>query len=122
MQSYKGIESTQHEAMGEVGRLKEVFMARDIHKPMLDHDNFVTGLSSMSARETQLERPLQGYGSILPRHTPEHGKMNLDTTYKVNYQYPFEWTHIEPQPVSIAVVVCTQYMFYTYLYLEISQE
>lgn len=76
--------------MSEVHKLKKDFETRDTHKSMVTYDNFD---SATTERETG--KPQHGYGSILPRHRPEHGMRHLNTTQKIDYQYPFEWT---PKP------------------------
>ena len=35
--------------------------------------------------------PEHGYGSILPRHTSDHGMRHLDTTHKTDFQWQGEW-------------------------------
>ena len=85
--------------MSDVINLKGLYEAKDIHKVAINEENFLAATSSMEDREAQLRKPLQGFGSALPRHPPGHGKMSLDTTQRVDYQYPHEWTTRTP-PVS----------------------
>lgn len=99
IQSLKGVLSTQHDTMSEVGRLKEDYRTRDAHKQMLTYENF---FKIPFERETG--RPERGYGSVLPRHPDDYRKMHLITSHSVDYQYRFEWT-----PKSPTLPVCMQY-------------
>jgi hypothetical protein len=80
-------ETTTVEAMSEAHRLKKDFQTRPTHRSPVNVDNFT---QSMSPRDTGM--PREGYGSILPRHTSEHGKRQLKTTYHTDYQYQGEWS------------------------------
>ncbi len=82
--------------MSDVINLKDQYEARDIHKVTVNEDNFLAATSSMDSREAQIGKPLQGFGSALPRHPASHGKMCLDTTQRVDYQYPYDWTPCTP--------------------------
>jgi len=82
--------------MSEVEKLKDDFKERQIHKTMVSEGNFT---SATEERETG--KPKRGYGSVLPRHTLEQGTRHLNTTHRIDYQYPLEWS---PKPeVSISV-------------------
>ena len=83
----KEIQTTQQEAMCQVHELKEDYQLRETHKPMVAYDNFNHATAS---RETG--KPERGYGSVLPRYQLQYGKRHLDTTHRVDYQYPFDWT------------------------------
>jgi len=88
--------STAQEAMSDVVKLKSHYEDKEIHKDMINKDNFLTATSSMSEREAEMGKPMHGHGSVLPRHPPGHGQMCLDTTQRVDYQYPYEWRSCTP--------------------------
>lgn len=83
----KDIQTTQQEAMCQVHELKDDFQQRETHNTMVAYDNFD---SATVNRETG--KPERGYGSVLPRHKLPHGTRHLNTTHRVDYQYPFDWT------------------------------
>ena len=89
----KDIQTTQQEAMCQVHELKDDYQPRDTHKPMVAYDNFENATAD---RETG--KPERGYGSVLPRYQLQFGKRHLDTTHRVDYQYPFDWT---PKPEEV---------------------
>ena len=102
----KDIVSTAHEAMSDVVNLKSYYEDKETHKDMVYKDNFLIATSSMNQREAEIGKPQQGHGSVLPRHPPGHGKMCLDTTQRVDYQYPYEWRSCTP-PVSAKFSPCS---------------
>jgi hypothetical protein len=79
--------TTAAEAMNEGQELKEVYKEKETNKPMIVYDNFST---STATRET--DAPALGYGSILPRHNPDHDKRYLHTTNGLDYKYRLPWT------------------------------
>ena len=93
-QTMKDIQTTQQEAMCQVHELKEDYQLRETHKAMVAYDNFEHATAN---RETG--KPERGYGSVLPRYQLQFGKRHLDTTHRVDYQYPFDWT---PKPEEVA--------------------
>ena len=97
-QSLSDCLTTQQEGMSEVHKLKKDFETRDTHKSMVTDDNFD---GATSERETG--KPQHGYGSVLPRHRPEHGMRHLSTTQRIDYRYPFEWT---PKPEEVRMYMC----------------
>jgi hypothetical protein len=48
--------------------------------------------------------PERGFGSVVPRHHPDHGKMRLDTTNKVDFKSP--WPGWSPSKVVLVLVRC----------------
>ena len=73
--------------MSEVHKLKNDFETRDTHQTMVSENNFHRATS-----ERETGKPERGYNSVLPRHQLEHGMRHLDTTQRIDYQYPFEWS------------------------------
>ncbi len=73
--------------MDEVGKLKEDYRTRDIHKAMISEGNF-----SLCSVQRETGKPERGYGSVLPRHELEHRMQHFQTTHQLDFQYPFEWT------------------------------
>lgn len=73
--------------MSEVEKLKSDFEARDTHKRMVSESNFCE-----ATRDRDTGKPERGYGSVLPRHQLEYGTRHLNTTHKIDYQYPFQWS------------------------------
>ncbi|XP_038257821.1 protein C9orf135 homolog isoform X2 [Dermochelys coriacea] len=63
------------------------YMDIEIHKSMLNEDNFEDGVID---RETGL--PKTGVGAVLPRHPSDHFRMYLDTTYRIDYVPPYDYT------------------------------
>ena len=47
--------------------------------------------------------PSEGYGSVLPRHTSDHGKRHLVTTHATDYQFSGE---LSPSKEEREVCVC----------------
>jgi len=96
----KGILSTQHDVMSEVGRLQDDYKTREAHKKLVTYDTF---FNVQYERDTG--RPERGYGCVLPRHPPNYRKPYMVTTYEVAYKYPFDWTPIpNTMPVSHSTV------------------
>ena len=93
----KDIQTTQQEAMCQVHELKEDYQLRETHKAMVAYDNFEHATVN---RETG--KPERGYGSVLPRYQLQFGKRHLDTTHRVDYQYPFDWS---PKPEEVATTI-----------------
>ena len=79
--------------MCQVHELKEDYQPRETHKAMVAYDNFEHATAN---RETG--KPERGYGSVLPRYQLQVGKRHLNTTHRVDYQYPFDWT---PKPEEV---------------------
>ena len=73
--------------MSEAHKLKSDFETRHTHKSMVSGSNF-----SESTKDRETGKPERGYGSVLPRHKLEHGTRHLNTTHRIDYQYPFEWS------------------------------
>ncbi|XP_014464144.1 cilia- and flagella-associated protein 95 isoform X1 [Alligator mississippiensis] len=71
-----------------------------ICKSMLNEDNFE---DSVIDRETGLPQTVMG--AVLPRHSPDHFKMDLDTTYRIEYVPPYDYTpYVGVQPDGYSVV------------------
>ena len=98
-QTMKNIQTTQQEAMCQVHELKEDYQLRDTHKAMVAYDNF-----DLATANRDTGKPERGYGSVLPRHQLQHDKRHLNTTHKVDYQYPFEWTP-KPEEVGYSILL-----------------
>lgn len=81
--------------MCQVHELKEDYQLRETHKPMVAYDNFDHATAN---RETG--KPERGYGSVLPRYQLQFGKRHLNTTHRVDFQYPFDWT---PKPEEVVI-------------------
>ena len=91
----KDVRTTQQDVSEEVGRLEPDYRTQEVHKTILTYDNF---LDIPFERDTG--RPEKGYGSVLPRHPPDHRKSYMVTTHSVDYKYPFEWT---PKDFSVSL-------------------
>lgn len=83
----RDIQTTQQEGMCQVHELKEAFQLRETHKSMVGYDNF-----DLATTNRETGKPERGYGSVLPRHKLQHDKRHLDTTHRIDYQYPFDWS------------------------------
>ncbi|CAM2114518.1 unnamed protein product [Caretta caretta] len=76
------------------------YMEIEIRKSMLNEDNFEDGVID---RETGL--PKTGVGAVLPRHPSDHFQMYLDTTYRIDYVPPYDYTpSVGAQPDGYSIV------------------
>lgn len=85
--------TTQQDVLEEVGKLKPDYETQEIHKSMVTYGNF-----SEFSLDRDTGRPARDYGSVLPRHPPDHRKAYMITTHSVDFKYPYEWT-----PKNVAV-------------------
>jgi hypothetical protein len=83
----KDARSTTHHYYKEVEDLKPDHETQEIYKSMVTYDNF-----HQFPLDRDTGRPERGYGSVLPRHPPDHRKWYMVTTQSVDYKYPFKWT------------------------------
>uniref|UniRef100_A0A6J0VC30 Cilia- and flagella-associated protein 95 n=1 Tax=Pogona vitticeps TaxID=103695 RepID=A0A6J0VC30_9SAUR len=80
-------------------RIKE-YKELEMHKSVLDKDNFELAVLD---RETGL--PETGVGAVLPHHSPDHFKMLLDTTYRIDYVPPYDYQpYITPEAGGYSIV------------------
>ncbi|XP_062506808.1 cilia- and flagella-associated protein 95-like [Corticium candelabrum] len=70
-------------------RLKKDFEVREIRKLMIGPHN-----SHHTRNKRKTDGPERGYGSVMPRHHPDHNKRRSDTTHKIDYKNP--WPHWSP--------------------------
>jgi hypothetical protein len=89
-------ETTTKEALKESQELKEEFQTKTIHKTLIHADNL-----EEATCERDTEAPKRGYGSVLPRHRDDHLARDLNTTHKMDYKYPFQWTPTEEAPIDL---------------------
>ncbi|KAG8595738.1 hypothetical protein GDO81_001608 [Engystomops pustulosus] len=68
-------------------QLKAEYEVKDFHKKMVNEDNLDT---LNLKRQTGL--PDNGFGAVLPHHSKDHNKMDLNTTYGIDYMAPFQYT------------------------------
>ncbi|KAJ7385750.1 hypothetical protein OS493_013783 [Desmophyllum pertusum] len=88
-------DTTSHDQMEQAVKLKNDFETRETRRQMVD----MTTFNSINfQRDTGA--PERGFGSVLPRHPPDHGKRYLDTTYGVDYDSPYPYEHKRPLPQS----------------------
>ncbi|EDO38748.1 predicted protein [Nematostella vectensis] len=80
--------TSSHDQMEQAVKLKSDFQTRDTRRQMVDMSSYY---NTNFNRDTGA--PDRGFGSVLPRHPPNHDKRYLDTTYKVDYTSPH---HYEP--------------------------
>uniref|UniRef100_A0A8D0CG54 Uncharacterized protein n=1 Tax=Salvator merianae TaxID=96440 RepID=A0A8D0CG54_SALMN len=78
--------TTYQDHLSQPYRIKD-YKELEIHKSFLDEENFDI---AVLGRETGL--PEVGPGAVLPRHSPDHFTMFLDTTYRVDYVPPYDYT------------------------------
>ncbi|KAM4708296.1 cilia- and flagella-associated protein 95 [Discoglossus pictus] len=67
--------------------LKEDYKVQELPKLMVNEDNINT---VNFERETGC--PERGFGSAMPMHSLDHGAMNLETTYGIDYIFPYQCT------------------------------
>ncbi|XP_061484340.1 cilia- and flagella-associated protein 95 isoform X4 [Rhineura floridana] len=77
--------TTSQDHLSQPYRIKE-YQELEIRKPLLDEDAFELGVTD---RDTGL--PEADFGAVLPRHSPDHFKMFLDTTYRMDYVPPYDY-------------------------------
>jgi len=86
-----------HETTSKVGteeaiHLKDDYRTRQVRKPQVNMENFT---ATVSDHIDQGRQP-----GVLPSHRPEHKMRYLNTTYGLDYQYPFDWEPIPEQTES----------------------
>ncbi|XP_015221901.2 cilia- and flagella-associated protein 95 [Lepisosteus oculatus] len=67
--------------------LKKDYEIRETPKPLVKADNFN---SACFDRETR--RPKTGFSEVLPRHQAGHNKIDMDTTYALDYLPPYSYS------------------------------
>ncbi|XP_072170244.1 cilia- and flagella-associated protein 95-like [Diadema setosum] len=77
----------------EQANLKKDFEEQEPRKPMVD----VATISHINL-ERDTGKPKTGFGSVLPRHNPEHDKRHLETTNRADYKPPYPYTPVPEQP------------------------
>lgn len=92
LQSMKDLKTTTHEAQEEAEELKDTYRVQDVHKTLMNYDNFI----EVPFQQRDTKRPERGYGSVLPRHPQDYRKCSWNTTTNLAFQYPFEWTAAPP--------------------------
>ncbi|KAM8960562.1 cilia- and flagella-associated protein 95 [Pelodytes ibericus] len=67
--------------------LKKDYEVKDVPKMMINEDNIDT-----IDLQRQTGSPERGLGAVLPRHSKDHCKMYLETTYHRDYTPPYRYT------------------------------
>ncbi|KAM5192544.1 cilia- and flagella-associated protein 95 [Mantella aurantiaca] len=68
-------------------QLKDEYQVKEVPKKMLNEDN----ISILDIRRST-GCPEKGFGAVLPRHSKDHMKIHLDTTYATDYMVPYPCT------------------------------
>ncbi|XP_062984630.1 cilia- and flagella-associated protein 95 [Elgaria multicarinata webbii] len=91
--------TTNQDYLSQPYTIKE-YKELEIRKPLLNEENFDVAVID---RETGL--PETGFGALLPRHSPDHFKMLLGTTYQIDYVPPYDYVpYITPDVGGYSVV------------------
>ncbi|XP_063311122.1 cilia- and flagella-associated protein 95 isoform X1 [Pelobates fuscus] len=77
--------TTSAEHLSQI-HLKKDYEVKDVSK-LINEDNIDT-----LNIERHTGHPEHGFGAVLPHHTKEHGKMNLETTYCTDYTAPYHYS------------------------------
>ncbi|KAK6493010.1 protein C9orf135-like protein [Huso huso] len=73
--------------------LKKYYKVKETPKPMLNADNF-----HMANFNRETCWPKTGFEAVLPSHHPDHCKIDMTTTYSIEYQSPYYCRTPPPEP------------------------
>ncbi|KAK6179095.1 hypothetical protein SNE40_011530 [Patella caerulea] len=98
--------TTYQDHSEEIFLRKREFEEKETRKPMITIENFAN-----TNIDRELGSPQSGYGSVLPRHHPDHNRYYLESTHAADYKPPYPYvpsdSKKEEQPdLSIAFKKC----------------
>nr|CAB3227249.1 uncharacterized protein C9orf135-like [Phallusia mammillata] len=85
--------TTTQSAMQQI-ELKDDFTEQETRKSMVDVGSFAHGDIDRNISSA----PSRGFGSVLPRHHPDHDKLHLETTHKADFTAPYPFTPAPERP------------------------
>ncbi|ESO94907.1 hypothetical protein LOTGIDRAFT_144812 [Lottia gigantea] len=93
--------TTYQEHSEEIFLKKREFEEKKTTKPMITVEN----VSNLKI-DRDIGSPNKGYGSVLPRHDPDHNKYYLESTHRADFTPPYPYQPSQVPDLSIAFKKC----------------